>query len=52
MLFHKKNAENNGENCPILFYEGSVTGVSESGGVICVVGVQQFEGQTKAFSFR
>ena len=37
---------------PDIFYEGSVTGVSESGGVICVVGVQQFEGQTKAFSFR
>jgi len=33
------------------FYEGSVAGVSESGGVICVVGTQQFEGQTTAFSF-
>ena len=32
---------------PDTFYEGSVTGVSESGGVICVVGVQQFEGQTR-----
>ena len=31
------------------FYEGSVAGVSESGGV---VGGQQFEGLKKAFSFR
>ena len=52
LYFFTENAENKGENCPILFYERSDTGVSESGGVICVVGAQQFEGLTKAFSFR
>ena len=51
ILFQRK-AQKIMRKVPDTFYDGSVTGVNESVGVICVVGVQQFEGQTKAFSFR